>query len=52
MRAEKACFKHVENLRYRCRIPRPTRIDLPHDSLPLGFESCPISHRLLDPSFG
>jgi hypothetical protein len=42
MRAEKACSKHVENLRYRCRIPRPTRIDLPHDSPPLVLRGVPF----------
>jgi hypothetical protein len=35
-----------------CRIPRLTRIDLPHDSLRFGFDRCPISDRLLDPFLG
>jgi hypothetical protein len=36
----------------RYRILRPTRIDVSFDSLRLGFEKCPNSHRLLEPSFG
>jgi hypothetical protein len=31
------------------RIPCPTCIDLPHESLRVGFERCSISHRLLGP---
>jgi hypothetical protein len=31
------------------RIPQASRIDLLHASLRLGFERCPISHRLFGP---
>jgi hypothetical protein len=52
LRVEKVWSKFVENPRREYRIPRPAHIDLPQDSLRLGFDRCPNSHRLLDPTFG
>jgi hypothetical protein len=52
LRAERARSKLVENPRRECRTPRPAHVDLPQDSFSLGFDRCPNSHRLLDPSFG
>jgi len=47
LRAEKAWSKHVENPRREYPIPRPAHFDLPQNSLRLGFEGCPVLHRLL-----